>query len=184
LVHTRNLQGHEVRVLSITEVCEVLHRIGSRMKLKDELLRIADCLERSRIDYALCGGLAVVVHGYPRMTKDIDILIRPEDLDRAREELAKIEYDLEAGIFRFNPGTSKESVLYRVSRAVDTEWTTLDLMLVAPVFEKVWADREVIQLGTQSLKIVSKQGLITMKEVAGRPQDIADIDALRRMDNQ
>jgi predicted nucleotidyltransferase len=154
------------------------------MKLKDELLRIADCLERSRIDYALCGGLAVVVHGYPRMTKDIDILIRPEDLDRAREELAKIEYDLEAGIFRFNPGTSKESVLYRVSRAVDTEWTTLDLMLVAPVFEKVWADREVIQLGTQSLTIVSKQGLITMKEVAGRPQDIADIDALRRMDSQ
>lgn len=57
-------------------------------------------------------------------------------------------------------------------------------MLVAPIFEKVWADREVIQLGTQSLTIVSKQGLITMKEVAGRPQDIADIDALRRMDNQ
>ena len=86
-------------------------------------------------------------------------------------------------MFRFNPGTSKESVLYRVSRAVDTELTTLDLMLIAPVFEKVWADREVFQLGTQTLTIVSKQGLITMKEVAGRPQDIADIDALRRMDN-
>lgn len=53
------------------------------MKLKEELLRIADCLERSKIDYALCGGLAVVVHGYPRMTKDIDILIRPEELDHA-----------------------------------------------------------------------------------------------------
>ena len=77
------------------------------MKLKDELLRIAGCLERSKIDYALCGGLAVVVHGYPRMTKDIDILIRPEDLDHAREELAKIEYDLEAGMFRFNPAWSK-----------------------------------------------------------------------------
>ena len=87
-------------------------------------------------------------------------------------------------MFRFNPGTSQESIIYRVSRAVDTELTTLDLMLVAPVFEKVWADREVIQLGTQTLKIVSKQGLITMKEVAGRPQDIADIDALLRTDNQ
>ena len=154
------------------------------MKLKEELLKIAACFERSKIDYALCGGLAVVVHGYPRLTKDIDMLIRPEELDHAREQLAKIEYDLEAGTFRFNPGTSKESVLFRVSRAVDTELTTLDLMLVAPVFEKVWADRELIQFGTQSLKIVSKEGLITMKEVAGRPQDIADIDALRRMENQ
>jgi len=49
--------------------------------------------------------------------------------------------------------------MYRVSRAVDCELTTLDLMLI------------------------SKQGLLIMKEVAGRPQDIADIDALRRMDN-
>ena len=153
------------------------------MKLKDELLKIADCFERSKIDYALCGGLAVVVYGYPRMTKDIDILIRPEELNHAREELAKIEYDLEAGMFRYNQGTSKESQMYRVSRAVDCELTTLDLMLVSPVFEKVWADREVIQLGSRSLRIVSKQGLLIMKEVAGRPQDIADIDALRRMDN-
>jgi hypothetical protein len=32
------------------------------MKLKEELLRITACFEHS-IDYALCGGLAVVVHG-------------------------------------------------------------------------------------------------------------------------
>jgi hypothetical protein len=154
------------------------------MKLKDELLRIAACFDRSGIDYALCGGLAVVVHGYPRLTKDIDILIRPEELEHAREELAKIEYDLEGGAFRFNAGTDKENLMYRISRAVETELTTLDLMLVARVFEDVWADREVIQLGNQSLKIVSKTGLITMKEVAGRPQDLADIDALRQLENE
>jgi hypothetical protein len=108
------------------------------VKLKEELLSITACFEQSGIDYALCGGLAVVVHGYPRLTKDIDILIRPEELEHAREELAKIEYDLEAGTFRFNPGTNKENLMYRVSRAVETELTTLDLMLVAPVFEKVW----------------------------------------------
>lgn len=154
------------------------------MKLKEELLKIASCFEQSKIDYAICGGLAVVIHGYPRMTKDIVILIQPDTLVRAKEYLAKIEYDLEAGMFRFHSGTSKESLMYRVSRAVGTELTTLDLMMVAPVFEKVWADRESIQLGSQTLKIVSKAGLIAMKEVAGRPQDMADIDALLRMENQ
>jgi hypothetical protein len=57
-------------------------------------------------------------------------------------------------------------------------------MLVAPVFEPVWNDRETVSLGEIMIKVVSKNGLITMKKVAGRPQDIADIDALRRLDGE
>jgi hypothetical protein len=59
---------------------------------------------------------------------------------------------------------------------------TLDLRLVAPVFEPVWNDRETVSLGEIMIKVVSKKGLVTMKNVAGRPQDIADIDALRRLE--
>jgi hypothetical protein len=55
-------------------------------------------------------------------------------------------------------------------------------MLVAPVFEPVWNDRETVSLGEIMIKVVSKKGLVTMKNVAGRPQDIADIDALRRLE--
>ncbi|MFO0941249.1 MAG: hypothetical protein U0930_10815 [Pirellulales bacterium] len=153
------------------------------MKLKEELLKITQCLDQAGIDYGLCGGLAVVVHGYPRLTKDIDILIRPESLELAKEELARIEYDLEAGLFRFKHGDSNENLMYRVSRAFGTELTTLDLMLVAPAFEAVWADRQIIQLGNHRLKVVSKSGLITMKRLSGRPQDLADIDALNRIEN-
>lgn len=43
------------------------------MKIKDELLKITHCFETNSIDYALCGGLAVAVHGYPRFTRDIDL---------------------------------------------------------------------------------------------------------------
>lgn len=50
------------------------------MNLKDELLLITNTLSAARIDYALCGGVAVAVHGYPRATRDIDLLIREEDL--------------------------------------------------------------------------------------------------------
>ena len=154
------------------------------MKLKDELLKIVVSFDKAGIDYALCGGLAVAVHGYPRMTKDIDILIRLESLETAKDALADIEYDLESGLFRFNPNTDKESQMYRVSRAEGNNLVTLDLMLVAPVFEPVWNDRETVSLGEIVIKVVSKKGLITMKEISGRPQDIADIDALRRLDDE
>jgi hypothetical protein len=153
------------------------------MKLKDELLKITDCFERNQIDYALCGGLALSVHGYPRFTRDIDLLIRDEDLERARTSLSKIGYDLEAGIFRFQVGTSQETHLFRVSRADGAELVTLDLLLVTPILEEVWSDREVIDLEGQSLRLVSRAGLIKMKQLAGRPQDLADIEALNRLEN-
>jgi hypothetical protein len=154
------------------------------VKLKDELLKIVAGLDKAGIDYALCGELAVAVHGHPRMTKDIDILIRPESLEAAKAALAKMAYDLESGLFRFNPNTDRESQMYRFSRAEGHHLITLDLMLVAPVFDPVWNDRETVSLGENMIKVVSKKGLITMKNVAGRPQDIADIDALRRLDGE
>ena len=45
------------------------------MNLKDELFLIVETLERGGVEYALCGGMAVAVHGYVRATKDIDLLI-------------------------------------------------------------------------------------------------------------
>jgi hypothetical protein len=55
------------------------------MKLKDELLKIVSCFDKAEIDYALCGGLAVAFHDYPRRIKDIDILIRIESLEDAKK---------------------------------------------------------------------------------------------------
>lgn len=62
--------------------------------LRTELLKIVRCFNDAEIDYGLCGGLAVAVHGYVRATKDIDILICSDDLSGAREVLAPIGYDL------------------------------------------------------------------------------------------
>ena len=59
------------------------------MNIQHELYLVIDTLQRAGIDYALCGGLAVIVHGYPRLTRDIDLLIREEDLVRARSSLKK-----------------------------------------------------------------------------------------------
>lgn len=128
--------------------------------------------------------VAVAVHGHPSITKDIDILIRLESLVAAKAAFADIEYNLESGLFRFNPNTDEENQMYRVSRAVDNNLVTLDLMLVAPVFEPVWNHREAISLGAIVIKVVSKKGQITLKNVALIPQDIADIDALRRLDDE
>ncbi len=46
-------------------------------KLYDELRTLISALDRGKIEYALCGGIAMAIHGRPRATVDIDILITP-----------------------------------------------------------------------------------------------------------
>ena len=61
------------------------------------------------------------------------------------------------------------------------ELFTLDLIVVTPVFADVWESREAIEFESQRMHVVSRDGLIKMKQVASSPQDLADIDALSRL---
>jgi hypothetical protein len=153
----------------------------SVIHLRTELLKIVRCFNDANIDYGLVGGLAVAVHGYVRATKDIDILICHNDLAEARNALLPIGYDLDAGIFKFDQGTETETQLFRVSRADGPTLTTLDLMLVTPILEQVWNSREIVKAYDTEIKVVSKAALIKMKELAGRYQDLADIESLRKI---
>lgn len=57
------------------------------MDLQFEAMRVAATFERAGLPYAFCGGVALAIHGYPRATKDIDVLIQANDLDLARQLL-------------------------------------------------------------------------------------------------
>ena len=151
------------------------------MKLRTELLQITRCLNEAGIDYALCGGLAVAAHGYPRLTRDIDLLIQPSEVDSSHIALSKIHYDLHSGLIPFDIGTERERRVYRISKAEGRELVTLDLIVVTPILQEIWNTREAVEVDSQAIKIVSRSGLIKMKRIAGRLQDLADIEALERI---
>lgn len=48
--------------------------------LYEELTDLIIALDRHQIEYALCDGMAMAIHGHPRATVDIDLLILPESL--------------------------------------------------------------------------------------------------------
>lgn len=148
------------------------------MNLKRELLGVVKALGDSGVPYALCGGMAVVLHGCPRLTRDIDLLIRSEDLDAARVALAAAGFTIAAGIIPFDVGRPHERQVYRVSKAIGAELLTVDLLLLPHFLEGVWQGRETYEVEGSLVHVVSRAGLITMKRVAGRPQDIGDIAIL------
>jgi hypothetical protein len=152
------------------------------MNLKVELLSVVRALGESDVPYALCGGMAVVLHGYPRLTRDIDLLIQPDDLDRASATLRKIGFTLPGGTVPFDVGTERERKVFRISKRIGSEVLTLDLLLLPPYLRGVWDAREVYDVDGAALTVVSREGLLEMKRIAGRPQDISDIQSLESND--
>lgn len=148
-----------------------------------ELEPLLDVLDADQVPYALC-GLALAIHGFPRQTKDINILVEPANVDRALAAAKRAGFDIPARkiIFGLRTGTPRE--VRRVSKLDDAtgKLMTLDLLVVNPELERVWATRQVVEADARKLTVVSREGLATMKRIAGRPQDLADLAKLEGTD--
>jgi hypothetical protein len=144
------------------------------LTLYGELRALVAALHAQRLDYALCGGVAVAIHGEPRATRDIDVLVAPKDLDGVRLVLKGLGYGLEAAPMLFRSGLE----VRRISKVAEGELFTVDLVLASAALEPIWSGREAMTWEDQPLWVVSRDGLVEMKRIAGRAQDLADIERL------
>ncbi|MDX6382724.1 MAG: hypothetical protein QOK48_297, partial [Blastocatellia bacterium] len=51
--------------------------------LLQEFTEFVAALNRRQLDYAVCGGWAMTIHGCPRATMDIDVMVLADDLAEA-----------------------------------------------------------------------------------------------------
>ncbi len=149
-----------------------------------ELEALVDAFEREHVEYAVCGGLALAMHGYPRATMDIDVLVPASQLAEAMRIVRSLGFDVPARkmTFGLQAGTPRE--VQRISKLDPTtgELLPVDLLVVAPDLEEVWNTRMPTRSGTRKLVIVSREGLATMKRIAGRPKDLLDLAQLEHDD--
>jgi hypothetical protein len=150
----------------------------SAMDLHQELAGIVETLERGQVPYALCGGLAVAFHGYARFTKDIDLLVLSEHVETVKRLVVGQGFVLEAEPMTFGAGGPAERVVHRISKVVGGELLTLDLLVLPASLADIWRDREVFQWEGRRITVVSAAGLARMKRVAGRRQDLLDLEQL------
>jgi|SRR6266404_8886819 len=149
--------------------------------LIDEFVSFTNALHQAGIDYAVCGGWAMAIHGLPRATIDIDLLILSDDLPKVWAIAQGQGYDVEGSPLHFGP-----IEIRRISK-VDRESKrvyTLDFLLVTDALKEVWNNRELISWEDGKTWVVSKGGLITLKTISGREQDLLDIKKLREVDDE
>src|ERR1051325_2172090 len=120
----------------------------------------------------------MAVWGVPRATIDIDLLIEPAMLDRALDAVRPLGYVIRARPMDFSGGAI---AIRRVSKveAESGDTLMLDLMLVTPALEDVWAGRERLEWDRGTITVVSKSGLIKLKTFRSSGRDLDDIALLR-----
>lgn len=151
--------------------------------LIDEFVGIVESLNREGIDYAVCGGWAMAIHGRLRTTIDIDILILADDLDAAMKVARERGFDIEGLPLNFDGGKTQIRRISKIDKELK-ELITLDLLLVTPVYEAAWKTRRRTTWNQGEYRVVDVEGMIIMKELADRPKDREDLKFLRGEDEE
>lgn len=162
-------------------LCLFRDRFKARnMELIEQLRQIVERLEQEKVDFALCGGLAMAVYAFPRATLDIDILIEPASVERVKAIAHELGFQVDAGLLRFRNDSIQ---LYRLTKvdAEDPHPLVLDLLLVTPEIEDVWRSRQSVEWEHGRLPVVTPEGLIRLKTLRGSGQDQDDIKHLRKI---
>lgn len=139
-------------------------------RLKD----IFASFQQHDVRYVVIGGVASVLHGVPRATFDLDILILAES-DNAQRLLKAL---LAAGLASASMTTPEELLANEITIFKDR--VRIDVQTSTPglKFEDAWMRRETMTYHGQDFFVVSKQDLISSKRGAGRPVDLEDVRLL------
>ena len=149
--------------------------------LLEEFTTFTESLNRQNINYAICGGWAMAIHGLPRATIDIDLLVLSADLEKVWRTANSLGYDVEGVPLHF--GVIEIRRISKIDTA-EKRLFTIDFLLVTEALKEVWENRELIEWEDGKTWTVSREGLILLKTISGREQDLLDIKNLKGKQNE
>lgn len=140
----------------------------------NRLLAVFRSFQCHDVRYIVIGGIAAILHGVPRATFDLDILIEatPDNTKRLIDAL------LDAGLGSASLTTPDEVLANEIT--VFNDRVRLDVQTSTPgiQFLDAWQRRKTISYGGQEFFILSKDDLIASKRAAGRSIDLEDVRLL------
>ena len=146
-------------------------------------------LDREGVEFLVIGGVAVGFHGYVRATKDVDIVPAPDpqNLKRLARVLRGLDAQIEGaekfeGEELLDPrdpevlGLGGNWVLRtRLGRFDVMQWIGEDAL-----WEKLSPAAITAEIDGLAIRMVSYEDLVALKEKAGRPEDLTDLQRLRQ----
>ena len=153
---------------------------GRRVPTEDDLSLLARSLKQHGVEYVLIGGAAMALHGFPRMTRDIDLFlpVDPENNRRLIEALKAIP-NSEGPLAELRPQYMDQG--YSTSFEGDI---AIDLLYVAAskVFDDLRGHLKTVEFNGVPVSTLDVDGMLVSKRTT-RPQDVSDRQKLERLRN-
>ena len=117
----------------------------------------AAALEQAELPYVLIGGVASSIHGRPRATDDIDLLIDPRDADRALAALGAAGFDTEA---------TDPHWIYKATKDGETVDVMFNIKGDVHVDEEMLTRARPTDFAGQEVRVASPEDVIVIKALA------------------
>lgn len=159
-----------------------------------DFLDLIALLNKHKVKYLVIGGYAVGYHAQARATKDLDILILPAPRNAQAVFSALQEFGAplrtksdaqDADRFAAHRGlTARDFEDENSWFMMGTPPVAVDILAKIPgvVFNAAWKRRVTVKLDEQqgiTAHVISREDLIAAKLASGRPQDLADVQAIQ-----
>jgi hypothetical protein len=145
------------------------------MALSKDWREFLELLNSRGADYVIVGAQSLAFHGRPRYTGDLDILVRPTS------ENARLLVDL-LKQFGFAHSGFKETDFIEPEQMIQLGRAPNRIDLLSSISgvstDEAFASKVSAELDGIPVYIISKDALIRNKRAIGRPQDLADLEAL------
>jgi predicted nucleotidyltransferase len=146
------------------------------LNIQPEFKELLELFTKQEVEFFIVGGYALAFHGHPRMTGDIDILVGT-DLENSRKILAALK--------EFGLGSLglKESDFAKREEIIQLGYSPKRIDLLTSIsgvpWEQVKKNAVHYNLNGLSIDVISLEDFIKNKQAVGRPQDVADIAAVK-----
>lgn len=137
------------------------------------LVRIARALDGAGISYMIIGGQAVLLHGEPRLTRDIDVTVGTDASELARILSVTDAAGLLPSVERVEEFVRRTNVLPLMDGPTAIR---VDLIFSFTPYEMEAIRRSIsVPFNETPVHFAAVEDLIIHKLVAGRPRDLEDI---------
>ncbi len=139
----------------------------------------------AELPHVVIGGFAVIAHGYPRATRDSDLLV--PDGPEADDAIGRFLELAEATRFADGKKLTTDDIRDAHHLRVDTRHGVVDVMRggLPPLdYDTVAAGALTASLRGSVVRVAGLPSLVGFKRLAGRTQDRADLEALERVNGE
>jgi hypothetical protein len=147
------------------------------MQLTRDLKEFIELLNAHGVEYLIVGGWAFGFHATPRYTGDLDFFVRCDSENARRLRLALADFGF-AELSGFEESFRQPDRILQFGLPPNR----IDILtqISGVSFADAWSSAVRAELGGLPVLMISRECLVRNKVAAGRPKDIADVEALRK----